>query len=105
MVATPKIRSRSRARAEVIKALAHPSRLLILERLEENEQCVSDLTDFVQADVSTVSKHLAILKAVGLVTVEKRGLQQFYSLACPCLTSFFDCVDSLASNRIQRLRK
>lgn len=104
MQLSAKSRVRAEHRAEVVKALAHPSRLLIAERLEQGEQCVSELTHFVGADTSTVSKHLAIMKAVGLVTVQKRGLQQFYSLACPCLGSFFDCVDELTRNRLQRLR-
>ena len=60
------------------------------------ERCVADLTSRVGADMSTVSKHLALLRSVGLVTVEKRGLQVFYRIACPCLGTFFECMDDLA---------
>lgn len=89
-------RQRSETRAEVIKALAHPSRVLIVEALSRGELCVCDLTDLVGADISTVSKHLSVLKSVGLVQSEKRGLNQYYELICPCLNDFFQCVDMIA---------
>ena len=85
--------ARIEQRAAVIKALAHPSRVLIAEALTEGEKCVCELTELVGADISTVSKHLSVMRAVGLVEVEKRGLNQFYRLRCPCLLEFFRCVD------------
>ena len=88
---------RYEVRAQVIKAMAHPSRVLIAEALSEGEKCVCDLTDLIGADISTVSKHLTVMRRVGLVTSEKRGLNQFYRLACSCLTDFFRCVDTIAA--------
>lgn len=79
----------------VIKALAHPSRLAIAEALQSGERCVCDLRDLVGADLSTVSKHLAVMRTAGLLEMEKRGLNVFYRLRCPCLLNFFECVDSL----------
>jgi ArsR family transcriptional regulator len=49
----------------------------------------------VGADVSTVSKHLTVLKNVGLAADEKRGPQVFYSLKAPCALQFFTCVESV----------
>ncbi len=83
-------------RAGVIKALAHPSRVLIAEALTDGERCVCDLTELVGADISTVSKHLSIMKNAGILEVEKRGLNQYYRLRCPCFTEFFRCVDFIA---------
>ena len=94
-----KLRQRSERRALVIKALAHPSRLAIAELLAAGEHCVGDLRDAVGADISTVSKHLAVMQAAGLVGTEKRGLHVFYHLRCPCLAPFLDCVDSLVPGR------
>jgi ArsR family transcriptional regulator len=85
-------------RARVIKALAHPSRLLIADALADGEICVCDLTALVGADMSTVSKHLSVMKKVGLIESEKRGLNQFYRLSCPCLSDFFRCVDAISDN-------
>ncbi len=93
------IGARTKRRAAVIKALAHPSRVLIAEALTDGEKCVNELTELVAADMSTVSKHLAVMKEVGLVEVEKRGLNQFYRLRCPCLLEFFRCVDLIVRTR------
>ena len=83
------------ARAKVLKAMAHPTRLFIIEELEKGERCVCDLTDQIGADVSTVSKHLSVLRQAGIVSDDKRGNQVFYSLRVPCILNFFGCVESV----------
>lgn len=95
-------RARLERRAEVIKALAHPSRIFIAEILAQGERCVCELTDSVGADISTVSKHLSLMKAAGLVEVEKRGQNAYYRLACPCLEDFLACVDTIQRDRTRR---
>lgn len=82
-------------RVDVFKALAHSSRLYIVLRLAEGEACVGDLTKEVGADVSTVSKHLAILRDVGLVADRREGQNILYSLACGCILDFIHCVDAV----------
>ena len=67
------IRPRYEARAKILKAMAHPSRLLIIEELQKKERCVNELTAMVGADTSTVSKHLSVLRNAGLVIDEKRA--------------------------------
>jgi DNA-binding transcriptional ArsR family regulator len=79
-------------RARVFKALAHPSRLFILEQLTEGEHCVCELTEMIGADMSTISKHLSVLKNAGVIQDEKRGLQVYYRLKMPCISGFFQCV-------------
>lgn len=82
-------------RTKVIKALAHPSRLAMVDALAAGERCVCDLQALVGADMSTVSKHLSLLREAGVVCSEKRGLQVWYRLRVPCLLSFFSCVDAV----------
>jgi len=65
------LKTKYEARAKIIKAMAHPSRLLIIEELSKRECCVTELTEMIGADTSTVSKHLSVLKNAGLVTDEK----------------------------------
>jgi ArsR family transcriptional regulator len=89
------------ARAKVLKALAHPSRLFIVEELEKNERCVCDLTAMIGADMSTVSKHLSVLKQAGIVIDDKRGNQVFYRLRVPCILNFFGCVESVLKSQAQ----
>ena len=83
------------SRARILKAMAHPTRLFILDRLAMREHCVCELTDMIGADISTVSKHLALLRNAGLAADEKRGQQVWYSLRTPCVLGFFDCVESV----------
>ncbi len=75
--------------------MSHPSRLLMLDLLQKQELSVGQLTQEVGADQSTVSKHLAILKEVGLVSVRKEGAMSFYQLKCNCLDGFFSCMESV----------
>lgn len=83
------------ARANIIKAMGHPARLFIIEELAAGERCVNDLTGMIGSDVSTVSKHLAVLKNAGLVNDEKRGTSIYYSLCCPCILDFIGCVETV----------
>lgn len=87
------IRRQYEARADVLKALAHPTRLFLVDEMGKGERCVCELTAMVGADISTVSKHLAVLKHAGIVRDEKRGLQVFYSLRTPCVLNFFSCCE------------
>ena len=90
---------RCEERAQILKALGHPSRLLMVEELAKGERCVCELTELVGADMSTVSKHLALLRDAGLVASEKRGLWVYYSLTCPCILDFLSCVESVRQER------
>lgn len=88
-------KTRYEEQAKIIKALAHSSRLMIVEELNKGKRCVSELTELVGADTSTVSKHLNVLKNAGLVFTEKRGTTVFYNLRMPCLMDFLRCVESV----------
>jgi len=88
-------RARCEMRAAILKALAHPTRLFMIEELSKKSHCVCELTEMVGLDVSTVSKHLSILKNSGLVNVEKKGKQVFYSLRMRCALNFLDCVEAV----------
>ena len=93
------IRPRYEARAKILKAIAHPSRLFIVEELQKQERCVNELTEMIGADTSTVSKHLSVLKNAGLVVDEKRANCVYYTLRCPCILDFIGCVENvLAAN-------
>jgi ArsR family transcriptional regulator len=90
-----KTRAKFEARAQIIKALAHPTRLFVVDQLSRREYCVAELTEMVEADVSTVSKHLAVLKQAGIIEDDKRGQQVYYRLRVPCVLNFFGCIESV----------
>lgn len=98
-------KARYEARAAIIKAMGHPTRLFVVEELSKGERCVCELTDMVGADVSTVSKHLSVLKNAGIVQDEKRGSQVFYSLLVPCVLDFFSCVEPVLKARAREQAK
>ena len=95
-------------RAKVIKAMAHPSRLYIVDLLAEKDRCVNDLTRKVGVDMSTVSKHLSILKNAGIIENRKTGTTVYYHLKMPCIMNFFGCVESVlktsALEQLQQIR-
>lgn len=82
--------------ARIFKALGHPSRLILAEALTRGPLCVCDLHRLVGGDLSTVSRHLSILKEAGVVKDEKRGKNIFYTLALPCLDTFLSCTGEAA---------
>ena len=90
--------ARMEARARIIKAMAHPTRLFIVDALSRGEKCVCELTEMVGADMSTVSKHLAVLRGAGIVADDKRGSQVYYTLRCTCILQFFECVESVIAS-------
>ncbi|HNQ23048.1 MAG TPA: metalloregulator ArsR/SmtB family transcription factor [Phycisphaerae bacterium] len=95
---------RYEARARIAKALAHPTRLLILDELRHRERCVCELTDLAGADQSTVSKHLAILKQAGIVEDRKQGVQTFYCIKVCCLEGFWQCIEGVLKENLRAQR-
>jgi DNA-binding transcriptional ArsR family regulator len=92
---------RFEARAKILKALAHPTRLFIVDELSRGQRCVQELTEMIGSDISTVSKHLSVLKNVNVVSDEKRGTQVFYTLKMSCAVNFFSCVEDILHTNIQ----
>jgi DNA-binding transcriptional ArsR family regulator len=84
-----------RRAANVFKALGNVSRVRIINALADGEHSVSELTDLVKLDISTVSNHLAVLRNMSIVTDERRGTQVFYTLRQPCLMNMFCCLNDL----------
>ena len=89
-------------RAEVLRALAHPSRLMMVDELSRGERCVCELTELVGADMSTVSKHLSVLRYAGIVDCERQGVKVFYRLRVPCVLNFFNCVEAVRRENERR---
>ena len=87
------------AKAKVLKALAHPTRLWMAEKLAEGERCVCEFVDVAGADFSTISKHLSVLKQAGIVADEKRGKQVFYTLKVPCVLNFMSCIEAVLESQ------
>jgi ArsR family transcriptional regulator len=85
--------------AKMLKALANESRLMIVDRLSRGECSVGDLREIVGGDLSTVSKHLALLRAHGIVEDRREGTTVYYRLLTPCVCNFFTCATQVLKER------
>jgi len=90
-----KIQKKYKNRAEIMKALAHPTRLFIVDFLVDGEKCVCEIVEQVGVDISTISKHLLVMKNAGLIESDKRGLNVYYKLVCPCVSNLFTCLEDI----------
>jgi DNA-binding transcriptional ArsR family regulator len=88
-----------RRQARVLKALANESRLKIVDRLSKGESSVGELTDLVGTDRTTISKHLAVLRAHGIVHDRREGNVVYYTLLTPCVMNFFSCATQVLKDR------
>ena len=95
-------KARYNAQARVHKALAHPTRLFIVEQLSQQERCVCELTQMIGVEMPTVSRHLSVLKGAGILEDDKRGAQVFYRLKTPCVMNFFRCVTEVRQAVVKR---
>jgi DNA-binding transcriptional ArsR family regulator len=89
-----------RRQARVLKALANESRLKIVDRLSRGECSVGELTALVGSDRSTVSKHLAVLRANGIVLDRREGNVVYYTLLVPCVLNFLSCASQVLKERV-----
>ncbi len=88
-----------RRQARVLKALANESRLKIVDRLSRGECSVGELTDLVGSDRTTISKHLAVLRANDIVLDRREGNVVYYTLLIPCVMNFFSCAAQVLKER------
>lgn len=85
------------ADADLFKALGHPSRLQMALALAAGETCVCKLQELVGSDMSTVSRHLAVMRAAGLLESRKSGMWVYYRLRPEALRRLAGCVGTLAT--------
>lgn len=81
----------AKVRADIMKALGHPVRVLIVQALTDGEQCVCELNKLADIDQSGLSRHLASLKRAGIVSDRREGMKVFYRLETPCILKAFEC--------------
>lgn len=82
-------------KTKMIKALANPTRLLIVDLLATGEKNVSEIIELIGEEQSNVSKCLAVLKSNGIVKDRKDGMNVYYSLKICCMGEFFTCMNKM----------
>ena len=90
----------AKARARVMKAVANPVRLMIVDELSRGERCLCELQPKFRLDPSTLSRHVTALRHVGIVAERREGVKVFLSLATPCILNACACaVEVVRANR------
>src|SRR5258708_33875286 len=87
-------------KAEFFKALAHPLRIRIVDELRNGEIGVNDLCARLDAEQSTLSQQLAILRSRNLVTARKDGLNVLYSIGDPEIFHLLDVPRRIFNNHL-----
>jgi len=77
-------------KAEIFQALAHPTRIAIVEALRKGEVSAGRLIEDLGLEQANASQHLSILRAKQIVTSRKEGNQVFYTLRDPVLVDVLD---------------
>lgn len=95
----------AKIKSAIIKALAHPVRLIIVEELRNGEKCLCEFIPKFRLDQSTLSRHISQLKKFGIVSEKKKGVRVFLHLATPCILQIFDCVLNVAKSDLKRRKK
>lgn len=92
------------SKAKIFKALAHPTRIFILEELAKKNKCVCEITALVGDDITTVSKHLSLMKDAGIIGSYKEINKVFYYLEKPCALKFLKCVNEVEYNKLKAFK-
>ena len=95
----------AKIRADILKALAHPVRVLIVNALADGERCVCVLNELAAIDQSNISRHLASLKRAGIVSDRRDGMKVYYRLETPCILKAFECAVEVVRADTKRRNK
>ena len=87
-------------KADIFKALAHPTRLFIIHAVKDKKMSVKELTEIVGVDISTMSKHLDILKKNKIIEGEKVKNFIYYRLVIPCVLEFMNCAGKVINKKL-----
>ncbi len=95
----------AKIKAGIMRAIANPARLMIVEELGRGDRCLCELIPKFKLDQSTLSRHLSQLKKTGIVSERREGVRVVLHLATPCILKVFDCVMKVARHDLDRRRR
>ncbi len=87
-------------KANVLKALGQPTRLKIVELLRNGERCVCEIFPAIKEEQSNVSRHLALMKAAGILASRKQGQMVHYRVRDPQVFKLLDGVSALLKSHV-----
>lgn len=92
-------------RAEILKALAQPTRLKIIDFLRDGERCVCEIFPAIKEEQSNTSRHLNMMLSAGVLSRRKDGLKIYYTIKHPELIEVIEIVTSVVKQDIHGRHK
>ena len=91
--------------SKIVKAMAHPLRIAVVDFLKNGPQCVCDIAEYLGSERSNVSRHLSVLVNAGVLGYHKEGLKVIYRLKTPCILDFFSCITTCLKQQVKENEK
>jgi ArsR family transcriptional regulator len=92
-------------KAEILKALAQPTRLRILELLRNGEKCICEIVPALNGEQSNISRHISLMQKSNLVNTRKDGVRVMVKVSDPKIFEILDSVTFLLRKKIIETRK
>jgi len=92
-------------KTEILKALAQPTRMKILEFLREGEKCICEIVPAINGEQSNISRHISLMQKSHLVTTRKDGVKVMVKVSDPKIFEILDSVSLLLKKQIQETGK
>jgi DNA-binding transcriptional ArsR family regulator len=92
-------------KAEILKALAQPTRLKILELLRHGERCICEIVPAINGEQSNISRHITLMQRSHLVTTRKDGVKVMVSVKDPEIFKILDRVNAILRHQMNEQRE
>jgi DNA-binding transcriptional ArsR family regulator len=88
-------------KAEILKAIAQPTRLKILELLRNGERCICEIVPAINGEQSNISRHISLMQKSHLVATRKDGVRVMVNVRDPKIFEILDKVSAILKNQMQ----
>jgi len=92
-------------KAEILKALAQPTRMKILECLRDGEKCICEIVPAIKGEQSNISRHISLMQKSNLVTTRKEGVRVMVKVKDPEIFNILDRVSKILKGRFKEQEK
>jgi len=87
-------------KAEILKALAQPTRMKILECLRDGEKCICEIVPALNGEQSNISRHISLMQKTHLVSTRKEGVRVMVKVSDPNVFKILDSIGLLLKKQI-----
>jgi len=92
-------------KAEILKALAQPTRMKILECLRDGEKCICEIVPAIHGEQSNISRHISLMQKTHLVSTRKEGVRVMVKVSDPNVFEILDSIGLLLKKQIMETGK